>query len=91
MPLADSGILVAVRVSSVQAQLLRFVAERGAEISWDWSACRLDVVEMTRDLVTKGLVTDLVASRRLRLTDQGRSAVSQIEHAAAKVQVIQSM
>ncbi len=86
--MADSGILVAVRVSSVQAQLLRFVAERGAEISWDWSACRPDVAEMTRDLVTKGLVTDLIASRRLRLTDQGRSAVSQIEHAAGRVQVI---
>ena len=88
--MADSGILVAVRVSSVQAQLLRFVAERGAEISWDWSACRPDVAEMTRDLVTKGLVSDLIASRRLRLTDRGRSAVSQIEHAAQKAQVIQS-
>ncbi len=89
--MADSNILVAVRVSSVQAQLLRFIAERGAEIAWDWSACRPDVTEMARDLVTKGLVIDLAASRRLRLTDQGRSAVSQIEHAAKKTQMIQSV
>ena len=88
--MAESGILVAVRVSSVQAQLLRFIAEHGAEISWDWSICRPDVVTMARELVTKGLVSDLAASRRLRLTDQGRAAVSQIDRAAGSAQVIRS-
>lgn len=78
----SAGILSAVRVTAPQAKFLQFVADpgRGGEISWDWGACRPDVVAMVRELVDKGLLADLSAERRLRLTDQGRSAVAQIEH-----------
>jgi hypothetical protein len=79
--LASSGILSAVRVTAPQARFLQFLADpgRGGEISWNWSACRPDVVAMVTDLVQKGLLSDLRVEGRIRLTDQGRSAVSQIE------------
>ena len=80
--MADQGILVAVRLSTPEAKVLEFVADHGGEISWDWSRCRPDVTRMVRGLVDdKRMLSDLPAQGRIRLTDQGRSAVSQIRDA----------
>jgi hypothetical protein len=87
---SGDGILVAIRVTSPQAKLLEFIADRGGEISWNWENCRPDVVAMAAELVEKRLVSDLRADRRIRLTDQGRSAVSQIREATRRAASIQS-
>lgn len=79
--MGNVGILTHVRLTNVEAQMLKFIAERAGEIEWDWSECRPDVASMMRGLVDKGMVFDLAAAGRIRLTDQGRSAVSQIDQA----------
>ena len=79
------GILIAVRLTGPQAKLLEEMAKRGGEISWSWENCRPDVAAMVTELISeKRLVTDMRAHGRLRLTDQGRSAVSQIEQATKR-------
>jgi len=88
--LADTGILIPLRLTAPQAKLLQGMAERGGEFSWNWSNCRPDVAAMARELISKGLVTDMQAERRLRLTDQGRSAVSQIDHQTRNARIIQA-
>lgn len=83
--MGNVGILAHVRLSAPQAKfLVDCVAARGGEIAWDWRKCRPDVAAMVGDLVQKGLLSDLRSEARIRLTDQGRSAVSQIEEATRK-------
>lgn len=84
------GILIAVRINGPEAQFLEFVADRGGEISWDWEKCRPDVTAMVTGLISseKRLIADLRAERRIRLTDQGRSAVSQIKHAKKHARIV---
>lgn len=87
--MADHGILVAVRLTPPEAKLLEFVADRGGEVSWDWSRCRPDVTRMVRGLVDdKRMLAELVSAGRIRLTDQGRSAVSQIRDALQRRTVL---
>lgn len=88
--MADAGILVPLRLTGPQVKMLEFMAERGAEIAWSWEKCRPDVVQMMTDLVEKRLISDLPAEGRIRLTDQGRQAVSQIEAAKNRARVIQA-
>ena len=88
--MASGGILVAVRLTAPQARLLQAMADRGGEISWNWSNCRPDVEAMGRDLIEKKLVTDMLAHGRLRLTDPGREAVSQIERASRGARIIEA-
>ena len=90
MPLGNVGILTHVRLTSVEAQMLKFIAERAGEIPWNWGNCRPDVAAMMQGLVGKGMVSDLAASQRIRLTDQGRSAVSQIDGALGKKRTIET-
>lgn len=75
------GLLTYVRLTPPQAKFLQGIAERAGEIGFNWEVARPDVAAMVGELVQKGLLSDLRAERRLRLTDQGRSAVSQIEYA----------
>lgn len=84
------GILVAIRLTSPQAMFLRHVAGRGGEIAWSWGDCRPDVTAMVGELIEKRLLSDLPADRRIRLTDQGRSAVSQIEQATRRAGTVQA-
>ncbi len=86
--MGNVGILTHVRLTNVEAQMLKFIADRSGEIAWNWADCRPDVEAMARGLVDKGMVFDLAASGRLRLTDQGRSAVSQIEEALGKAKKV---
>ena len=84
------GILVAIRVTSPQGMFLQFVASRGGEIAWNWGNCRPDVTAMVRELIEKRLIADLPADRRIRLTDQGRSAVSQSEQSTRRAGNVQA-
>lgn len=88
--MASGGILVAVKVTAPQAKLLQAMAERAGEISWNWQNCRPDVERMARDLIENRLVTDDRDRRMLRLTEQGRAAVSQIEHANRRARIIEA-
>lgn len=83
------GILVAIRVTSPQAMFLQFVADRGG-IAWNWGNCRPDVATMVGELIEKRLIADLPADRRIRLTDQGRSAASQIEQSTRRAGTVQA-
>ena len=95
--MGKSGPLQSVRITHPQAKFLEFIAERGAEISWDWEKCRPDVKAMVADLVNKELVVEreyvthalqLNADLKLRLTDRGRAIVAQLEVAQRKVLVV---
>lgn len=96
-PLARSGPLQGVRITHPQAKFLEFLAERGAEIPWDWERCRPDVKAMIADLINKELLVEreyvthalqLKADLKLRLTDRGRAVVAQLEVAQRKVLVV---
>ncbi|TMQ13991.1 MAG: hypothetical protein E6J91_16810 [Deltaproteobacteria bacterium] len=85
------------RITHPQAKFLEFVAERGAEIPWDWERCRLDVKAMIADLINKELLVEreyvthalqLRGDLKLRLTDRGRAIVAQLEVAQRKVLVV---
>ncbi len=85
------------RITHPQAKFLEFIAERGAEISWDWEKCRRDVKAMVADLVNKELLVEreyvthalqLKGDLKLRLTDRGRAVVTQLEVAQRKVLVV---
>ncbi len=82
------GILAYVRLTAPQAKFLEFIADRMGEIAWRWGECRPDVVQMARDLVDKGLLSDLPADQKIRLTDQGRSAVAQIRQAVERARIV---
>lgn len=80
--MADIGLLVPLRVTSVEVKMLEFLASRGGETSWDWSRCRDDVRAMMRGMIDdKQLVSEVQRDGRgyVRLTDRGRSALSQVE------------
>lgn len=80
--MADIGLLVPLRVTSVEVKMLEFLASRGGEASWDWSRCRDDVRAMMRGMIDdKQLVSEVQRDGRgyVRLTDRGRSALSQVE------------
>lgn len=95
--MANSGPLQGVRITHPQAKFLEFVAERGAEIPWDWEKCRPDVKAMIADLINKELLVEreyvthalqLTGDLKLRLTDRGRAVVAQLEVAQRKVLVV---
>lgn len=89
--MSSPSLVVAVRLSSIEAKFLEFVGQRGGEIPWDWSKCRPDVVSMVRGLVDdKRLMSELRAEGRIRLTDQGRSALAQIDYQLRGAQKIVS-
>lgn len=78
--MASPSLVVALRLGGAEVKILEFVAERGGEIPWDWSRCREDVVAVVRRMIDdKRLLSDLRAEGRIRLTDQGRSALAQIQ------------
>ncbi len=80
--MADIGLLVPLRVTSVEVKMLEFLSSRGGEVSWDWSRCRDDVRAMMRGMIDdKQLVSEVQRDGRgyVRLTDRGRSALSQVE------------
>jgi hypothetical protein len=83
--LGNVGLLTYVRLTAPQAKFLEFIAARSGKIPWDWGKCREDVAAMVGELVSKSLLSDLRAEGSIRLTDQGRSAVSQIEDATRRV------
>jgi len=77
---SSPSLIIAVRLSSAEAKFLEFVGQRAGEIPWDWSKCRPDVVAMVRALIDdKRLLSELRAEGKIRLTDQGRSALAQID------------
>lgn len=91
------GPLQGVRITHPEAKFLEFIAERGAEISWDWEKCRPDVKAMVVDLINKELLVEreyvthalqLQGDLKLRLTDRGRSIVEQLAVAQRKVLVV---
>ncbi len=93
----SKGPLQALRITHPQAKFLEFVAERGAEISWDWEKCRPDVKAMVADLINKELLIEreyvthalqLQADLHLRLTDRGRAVVDQLAVAQRKVLLV---
>jgi hypothetical protein len=95
--LGKSGPLQSVRITHPQAKFLEFIAERGAEISWDWERCRPDVKAMVADLIYKELLVareyvthalQLKGDLKLRLTDRGRAVVAQLEVAQRKKLVV---
>lgn len=80
--MASAGILVQLRVTGAEAQMLKFIAERGSEIPWDWAKCSEAVTRMIRGMIDeKRLLVFLQAEQRLRMTDAGRAALSQIHEA----------
>jgi hypothetical protein len=91
-----AGQLASVKITQPQLKLLEFLAQRAGEVSWDWAKCRPDVAAMVADLINKQLViereysTSALVSGRLfiRLTDSGRSIVSQLEAARGKITVV---
>jgi len=95
--LNSPGPLQAVRITHPQAKFLEFVAERGAEIPWDWGKCRFDVKLMIADLINKEVLVEreyvahafqTKGDLKLRLTDRGRAIVEQLEVAQRKVLVV---
>ena len=77
------------RVTSIEARFLAFVGERGGEIPWDWEKCRPDVTALVRGLVDdKKLLVEKKEERRIRLTDQGRQALSQIDDARRRASIV---
>lgn len=94
--MASGGLsehLASVRVTHPQLKFLEFLAGRGGECPWDWAKCRPDVSAMVTDLINKRLVSEVeytthasVEGRlHVRLTDQGRSVVSQLDAAKRKI------
>lgn len=89
--MAEPSLLVYVRVTSIEAQFLAFVGGRGGEIPWDWEKCRPDVTALVRGLIDdKKLLVERKDARRIRLTDQGRQALSQIDDARRRAPTIVS-
>ncbi len=88
--MASAGLLVAVRLTPPQQRILQAMGQRAGEISWSWANCRPDVAEMARDLIEKRLVTDQLDRGCLRLTDQGREAVFQMEQSAQRARIIRA-
>jgi hypothetical protein len=95
--LGDPGPLQALRITHAQAKFLEFLAERGAEIPWDWGKCRGDVKRMVADLINKELLAEreyvthalqLKGDLHLRLTNKGRAVVDQLQVAQRKVLVV---
>lgn len=86
--MGSAGILSYVKVTAAEAKMLQFIASRSGDIPWNWGDCRPDAAEMIRGIIGKGLLTEVsatAASRgRIRLTDQGRSALAQIDAALQK-------
>ncbi len=91
-----AGQLASVRITHPQIKFLEFLAGREGEVEWDWAKCRPDAAAMVADLINKQLVlereysTSALVSGRLfvRLTDSGRSIVSQLEAARGKITVV---
>ncbi len=87
--MSTPGILAYIKLTHPQGRFLREVANRGGEIGFDWHNPELkpEARKMVEDLIEKRLLEKAGGEgKRLRLTDQGRQAISQID-AAMKRQV----
>lgn len=92
MPLADHGILVGLRVSQFDRSVLRLLAQHDGEVVHDWSMMKQPTaIAQLRALVEeKRLVSEIHREGRLflRLTDQGRSALAQIDEQERRARIV---
>jgi hypothetical protein len=90
--LADPGILVGLRVTAFDRSVLRLLAQHGGEIAFSWSMLqRPEATVQLRALVDdKRLVSEIHRDDRLflRMTDQGRSALAQIDEQERRARII---
>ena len=90
--MADPGILVGLRVTGFDRSVLRLLAQHGGEIAFDWSILqRPEAVAQLRALVQdKRLVSEVHRDDRLflRMTDQGRSALAQVDEQERRARII---
>jgi len=90
--LADPGILIGLRVTGFDRSVLCLLAQHGGEIAFNWSMLqRSEAVVQLRALIDeKRLVSEIHRDDRmfLRMTDQGRSALAQIDEQERKARII---
>jgi hypothetical protein len=88
-----TNLLRKVRVTTPELKMLEYIADRGGEIPWDWSKCAPPAKAMIANMINNELVIEreyvthaaqLVGELKLRLTDQGRAVLAQIQAVTVK-------